>query len=262
MMIVKIILEEELNTEELKKLEILFKETERTILDTFLIVTDSPELARICRKLDMAVAAVLTEKEKNFSEIPYAVTDIDNLDEFYLRRVWQRYRGIPWEICETERCLVRETTIEDVDAFYRIYQDESITAFMENLYPNREDEIRYTRDYIKEVYGFYGFGMWSVCYRETGEVIGRAGLSMRAGFETPELGYVIAAEYQKKGIATEVCRAILNYGKQNLNLDWIRAIMHPQNQASARLCQKLGFHYGGKLTLDGIVYDAYAILLK
>ena len=256
-MIIKIILEEELNTEELQKLEILFQETSKDILNDFLILTDSPELARICRRMDMAVAAVLSGAEKDFSGIPYAVTDADDLDERYLERIWRRYRGIPWEICETARCLVRETTPEDVESFYRIYSDDSITAYMENLFEDEEEEKQYIRDYIEKVYGFYGFGMWTICLKETGEVIGRAGLSMREGFEEPELGYVIGKKWQRQGIAAEVCREILAYGRDELGFGRIQALMHPENTASKGLCRKLGFCGGGTMESDGKIYNIY-----
>lgn len=256
-------------------MEILFRETDRVILDEFLILTDSPKLAGICRKLDIAVAAVLSGNregtaggtadvcsERDFSGIPYAVTDTEDLDEKYLERIWQRYRGIPWTICETERCLVRETTLEDVDSFYGIYRDKSITAYMEDLFEDREQERQYIRDYIEKVYGFYGFGMWTVCLRETKEVIGRAGLSMREGFEEPELGYVIGKNWQGQGIATEVCREILAYGRDELGFEQVRALMHPENEASKRLCCKLGFRYEGEGELEGILYRSYEITLR
>lgn len=271
-MIKKIILEEELNSEELRKLEILFRETDRDILDSFLILTDSPELARICRRLDMAVAAVLSGAPElaaagdvdvcgagDFPGVPYAVTDTEDLDENYLERIWRRYRGIPWEICRTDRCIVRETVPEDVESFYEIYRDKEITRYMENLFEDREKERQYIRDYIEKVYGFYGFGMWTVCLRETGEVIGRAGLSMREGFEEPELGYVIGKKWQRQGIAEEVCREILAYGREELGFERVRALMHPKNAASKRLCHKLGFQYAEEIELAGIRYDSYEI---
>lgn len=274
-MITKIILEKELNAEELQKLEILFRETPGDILNDFLILTDSPELARICRKLNMAVAAVLSGNRGpaaagnadtcgtgDFSGIPYAVMDTDDLDERYLERIWQRYRGIPWEICRTKRCLVRETTPADVESFYRIYRDKSITAYMENLFAEPEKELQYIKDYIEKVYGFYGFGMWTVCLKETGEVIGRAGLSLREGFEDPELGYVIGKIWQRQGIATEVCREILAYGRGELGFERVRVLIHPQNAASKRLCRKLGFRYAGEIEADGEIYDNYIISLS
>lgn len=256
-MITKIILEEELNAEELRKLEILFRETDRDILDSFLILTDSPALAGICRELRMAVAAVLSGEGKDFPGISYAVTDIEDLDERYLEQIWQRYRGIPWKICETERCIVRETVPEDVESFYGIYRDKEITRYMENLFDDREKERQYIRDYIEKVYGFYGFGMWTVCLKETGEVIGRAGLSMREEFEEPELGYVIGKKWQRQGLAEEACREILAYGREELGFERVRALMHPENTASERLCRKLGFCYKEKRTLDGILYNSY-----
>lgn len=317
-MITKIILREELNKEELWNLELLFRETDKAILDEFLILTDSPELAGICRKFDIAVAAVLTgnreaaagagedtdvcggekavgferaEREAagtvcacaaegsgraedldresagnaacqcdgDFQGISYAVTDIEDLDDNYLERIWQRYRGIPWKICETERCLVRESVPEDVDSFYEIYRDREITEYMEDLYEDREKERQYIRDYIEKVYAFYGFGMWTVCLKETGEVIGRAGLSMREGFEEPELGYVIGKTWQRQGIAAEVCLEILNYAGNELGLEQIRALMHPENTASQRLCHRLGFYYEREIEVDGIFYRSYRI---
>ena len=298
-MITKIILREELNKEELWNLELLFRETDKAILDEFLILTDSPELAGICRKFDIAVAAVLTGNREaaaragedadacadegagscedpegesvgntawqcggGFQGISYAVTDIEDLDENYLERIWQRYRGIPWRICETVRCLVRESVLEDVDSFYQIYRDKEITEYMEDLYKDREKERQYIRDYIEKVYAFYGFGMWTVCLKETGEVIGRAGLSMREGFEEPELGYVSGKTWQRQGIAEEVCREILNYAGSELGLEQIRALMHPENAASERLCHRLGFCYEREIEVDGIFYRSYRIDLR
>ncbi len=253
-MITKIILEKQLHPGEIEELERLFQETDKEILDNFVIFSDSPQLCRICFRMGMAVAAVLSgrpETEKDFSEIPFAVMNLEEMDERYPERVWRRYRGLPWDICETERCLVRETTIEDVEAFYRIYAEKSITDYMDNLFDNPEDEKLYAQDYIEKVYSFYGFGMWTVCLKETGEVIGRAGLCMRAGFEEPELGYVIGVPWQKRGIAEEVCRAILSYGKKELGFRSVRVLMHPGNTASEKLCRKLGFQYIADLDLDG-----------
>lgn len=272
-MTIEIILEKELNAREFRKLEALFRETKGDILDEFLILTDSPEFARLCREMGIAVVAVLRggvrrregaadcgpsgAKEgdevctsepwfggsRDFSGVPYAVMDTEDLDGKYLERIWQRYRGIPWEICRTKRCLVRETIPADVESFYRIYRDESITEYMEDLFEEPERERQYIRDYIEHVYGFYGFGMWTVCLGESGEVIGRAGLSLREGFEEPELGYVIGKKWQRQGIATEVCREILNYGRDELGFERVRVLMHPENTASEGLCRKLGFRY-------------------
>ena len=144
-----------------------------------------------------------------------------------------------------------------MDAFYRIYEEPSITAFMENLFADREEEIRYTADYRKNMYEFYGYGIWSVILKETGEVIGRAGLDMRRGFEEPELGFVIGVLWQRRGIAEEVCRAILRYGEEEWGFTRVQALTEQENRASLALLKKLGFVFAGVYEEMGKEYLRY-----
>lgn len=207
-----------------------------------LFLTDSAEA---CRQLLEAGQAVLIflhpeNSSESFSGAKYACENLTDLTPDYLERVYRRYRGIPWDILTTPRLLLRETTPEDVDAFLSIYSDPAITRYTEALYP-REEEIAYTRDYIRNMYEFYGFGIWTVIERSTGVIIGRAGLTMREGYEDPELGYVIGTPWQNKGYATEALRAILTYAKEELCLDTIRALVKPDNKKSRHLLEKLGF---------------------
>ena len=207
-----------------------------------LFLTDK---GRTCRQLLEAGQAVLIflhpeNSSESFSGAKYACENLTDLTPDYLERVYRRYRGIPWDILTTPRLLLRETTPEDVDAFLSIYSDPAITRYTEALYP-REEEIAYTRDYIRNMYEFYGFGIWTVIERSTGVIIGRAGLTMREGYEDPELGYVIGTPWQNKGYATEALRAILTYAKEELCLDTIRALVKPDNKKSRHLLEKLGF---------------------
>lgn len=223
-----------------------------------LYITDDSRTAR--RLLDEGRAVLVYlhagNRQEDFGFCKYACEDPKELDMPYLERVYRRYRGIPWEILETERCLVRETTVEDVDDFYRIYSDPSITEYMEPLYADPEEERAYARDYIDQVYAFYHFGIWTVVEKISGEVIGRAGICFREGFDDPELGFVIAADRQGRGLATEVCEAILRYGFQELGFERIHALVQPDNLASLRVCDKLGMESLGRVNSQGQEYVA------
>ncbi|MDE7269955.1 MAG: GNAT family N-acetyltransferase [Acetatifactor sp.] len=223
-----------------------------------LYITDDSRTAR--RLLDEGRAVLVYlhagNRQEDFGFCKYACEDPKELDMQYLERVYRRYRGIPWEILETERCLVRETTVEDVDDFYRIYRDPSITEYMEPLYADPEEERAYARDYIDQVYAFYHFGIWTVVEKDSGEIIGRAGICFREGFDDPELGFVIAADRQGRGLATEVCRAVLQYGFQELGFERIHAFVQPDNLASLRVCDKLGMENLGRVELQGQEYVA------
>ena len=158
--------------------------------EALLYVTDDRETAQSLRSQGEAVVVYLHpgNREENFSAFLFAVEDPEDLEAEYVERVYRRLKGMPWNILETERCLIRETTPEDVEDFYRIYSHPSITKYMEGLYPEVEAEKAYVREYIEKVYTFFGFGIWTVVEKAGGAVIGRAGFSYREGFQEPELG--------------------------------------------------------------------------
>ena len=78
---------------------------------------------------------------------------------------------------ETERLLLREYTIDDFDALYEIMSDAETMQH----YPAPFDAAR-TRRWIEwnlENYAQYGFGLWAVVLKETGEFIGDCGITIQ-----------------------------------------------------------------------------------
>lgn len=218
-----------------------------------LFVTDEADTAKKLRERGEAVLVYLHEgsRDQDFSEFRFAVEDPEGLEIDYIEKVYRRCKGLPWNVLETDRCLIRETVPEDVEAFYEIYSNPVITEFMEDLYPDKEQEKAYIRDYIEKIYGFYGYGVWTVTEKNSGAVIGRAGFSYREGCDTPELGFVIGAPWQRKGYAGEVCGAILKYGWEELGFEAVQALVEPANEASLRLCDSLGFRAEQEVFVNG-----------
>lgn len=210
-----------------------------------LLISDSKEAVNCFKQAGFFVTAFYHEgnKDVTFAEVLYAVTDVSELTYQSYDQVYRRLAGIPWDILETPRLSVRESTVEDVEAFYRIYKEPSITYYMENLFQNPEEERAYIQDYIRQMYGFYGFGMWTVIEKGTGRIIGRAGFNIREGYDLPELGFVIEKTYQGKGYASEACTAVLHYAKEELLFDKVQAFVEEANEASVGLLTKLGFVY-------------------
>lgn len=174
----------------------------------------------------------------------------DVLDARWLYRVWQRHEGLPWEIARTKRLVLREMTEKDLDALYEIQESEADSPFLEPLFADRDRQREQIRDEIRYQYGFYEFGIWMVELAESHTVIGRAGLQLRDGYEEPELGFVIAPAYREQGYAREACEAVLQYAKEELFLETVRAVVHRENEKSLRLCEKLGFIVDNKAGKD------------
>lgn len=198
-------------------------------------------------------------REQCFPDGSYCVENPGDIDAQYLDRVYRRFCGIPWDIAETPRLRIREITVEDVPRLYELYSDASVTQFMEPLLAEPEQEIIYTREYIKNVYRFYGYGMWVIEGRESGQVIGRAGLEYKEGFEGLELGFMLGAAYQHKGYAYEACSAILSYGIRELDQRTYCCFVNEKNKASIRLCERLGFAPQGRVRLNEINFDGMMV---
>ncbi len=182
-------------------------------------------------------------RQESFPKCRYAMENPQDIDAEYLERVFRRYMRLPWDILETKRCRLRETTVGDVETFWEIYKEPVITAYTEGLKPTIEAEEKYIRDYIDNAYHFYEFGVWTVLSKRNDEILGRAGLSVRDGYELPELGYVIGTKYQRRGYAYEVCKEILQYAADYLGYAQVGALVHKENEASIGLLKKLGFSY-------------------
>ena len=179
---------------------------------------------------------------QNYSGVDMIVEGFEEVNANFLEKVWQRYHHLPWEIAKTKRCIIRELTLDDLDALFELYADEEITKYTESLYPY-EEEKEFQRAYINNMYRFYGYGMWLIFSKETGELIGRAGLEHREynGELELELGYVIGTKYQRQGYATEVCLRILGIAREVTDFSKINCLIEEENKASVCLAEKLGF---------------------
>lgn len=214
----------------------------------FLVLTDDCQTALYCAERSIPYLVVLHEKNAfdSFPSGAFCIEKIEDISMSYLEKIVQRFRKIPWTILETGRLVVREITVEDVPALYELYRDPEITEFMEDLFADPSEEIAYTRQYIENVYSFYGYGMWLVLEKETGEIVGRAGVESKEGFDGLELGFMIGKRYQRRGYAFEVCKAIINYVQEELEIFEFCALVREGNIASAALCKKLGMQEEGK----------------
>lgn len=118
-------------------------------------------------------------------------------------------------IIETNRLFLREMTENDFEALYKVLSDSDVMKH----YPYTFDDVR-VRNWIQrnmERYQIFGFGLWAVCLKETGEMIGDCGLTMQLinGQIKPEIGYHIRADKQRKGYAKEAAIAVRDLAFNN-----------------------------------------------
>lgn len=219
-----------------------------------LMVSGEPCCLELAENYDMAALAYLggddRAKESRAAADMYA-EGFEEIGWYFLQHVYERHHGLPWTILETPRCVLREFSMERLQELFSLYENQEMTKYIEPLFPY-EKEREYQKAYIKNMYGFYGFGMWIVCDRETDALIGRVGLEYREDSGgCLELGYAIGVPYQKQGYARETCQAVLAYAREELGADKICCLIQRENEKSFRLAERLGFTSTEDVYLEG-----------
>ncbi len=133
---------------------------------------------------------------------------------------------------ETDRLILREFTTDDFEALYGILSDSETMQH----YPAPFDEER-TKNWIEwniENYEKYGFGLWAVVLKETGNLIGDCGISIQNidGERLPEIGYHIHKKFWRKGYGKEAAKASRDWLFKNTDYDVVYSYMKYTNAAS------------------------------
>ena len=147
------------------------------------------------------------------------------------------------KILETERLFLREMTMDDFDALYAVLSDAEIMQH----YPYSFDEER-VRSWIERNMDRYkndGFGLWAVCLKDTGEMIGDCGLTLQNidGTMLPEIGYHIRKDQQRKGYAKEAAAAVRDWAFQNTEYPALYSYCKYTNVGSFKTAESIGMHF-------------------
>lgn len=200
--------------------------------------------------------------EESLSGCRILLEGFEEIDSTFLRNVHTRALGLPVQIAETSRLLIREMTLDDLDAVDDLYRESDSACFGLDFPEDRKEEEEKIRAYIAYMYGLYQFGMWVVIEKKSQRLIGRAGFGIAdyQSFSEIDLGYLIGQEYRHQGYGEEACRAVLDYGKSVLDFSQVSAYIDQENTGSLSLIEKLGFRRTEAFAYQG--RDLYRYLLR
>ena len=143
----------------------------------------------------------------------------------------------------TERLAVTRLRADDFDLLCELHRDPAVMATLGGV---RSDER--TRAYLAENLAHWdehGFGLWIFRERATNAFVGRGGLRhvVLESQSEVEVTYALAREAWGKGFATEIAIAALDVAFRQLGLQDLVAFATPENVASRRVMEKVGFRY-------------------
>jgi RimJ/RimL family protein N-acetyltransferase len=150
--------------------------------------------------------------------------------------------GIP--TLTTPRLVLRPFVSDDVEELAPIHAEESFW-----WYPLRAGMSKVeTAGFLERVMARYesdGFGIEALLDRDSGAMIGWAGLAvphfLPEILPAVEVGWRLATAWRGRGLATEAGAAAVEFGFTTGGLDRIVSIYEPENVASGRVMEHLGF---------------------
>ena len=154
---------------------------------------------------------------------------------------------VPEMILETERLVLRNWRESDVGHYLVLANDVGYNCFSPPGYflarTTKEASAKIRERML--LFQERKLGKFPIFLRATGEFIGTCGMEPfdLAGQPEVELGYRLCLKFWGDGYAKEAATAILSYGLGDLRLARIMAFALPQNRASLRVLEKLGFQY-------------------
>ncbi len=147
-------------------------------------------------------------------------------------------------IIETERLVIRRLSIDDAEFILDLLNQPSFLRYIgDKQVRNSADAIRYIETGPIASYERFGFGLYLVELKESGESIGICGLLKRDSLPDVDVGFAFLPSYWAHGYAFESAAAVMNYGREVLALRRIVAITSPDNESSIRLLEKIGLRF-------------------
>ena len=146
-------------------------------------------------------------------------------------------------ILETARLTLREMNENDYAPLYAVLADSDIMQH----YPYTFDEAR-VRGWIARNIQRYredGFGLWAVCLKESGAMIGDCGLTLQSidGETLPEIGYHIRGDCQRRGYAKEAAGAVRDWAFAHTDYPALYSYCKYSNVASFKTAEAIGMRF-------------------
>lgn len=161
---------------------------------------------------------------------------------------------------ETERLVLREFTKEDLPSLVEIGNQKHIVFWT----PDWKNCQEWIDDWFVGIQKGYAinnpmekFILLAVALKDTNEVVGQINIGREYEEYLPgelSIGYFISEKCIGKGYATEAGKAMVWWVFEQKKQDMMIAVVRPENKASRRVIEKLGFM--------GVEFWKMAICLK
>lgn len=171
----------------------------------------------------------------------------------------------PFPARTTPRLNLRHITAEDTAPMFRLRSSPQVMEYFDRPRAQTEEEAAQLIAQIEQSRQQNSGVVWGISLRTDPTLIGTIGFwrIVKEHFRA-EVGYLLAPEFQRRGIMREALHEVLRFGFATMQLHSIEANVNPGNAASIGLLQNFGFvreayfrenyYWNGKF-LDTAIYS-------
>jgi RimJ/RimL family protein N-acetyltransferase len=147
---------------------------------------------------------------------------------------------------ETDRLILRAHRPEDLADSFAMWSDPEVVRYITG-HPSTEQEAWARLLRFAGLWDLLGLGYWLVEEKATGRFLGQAGFAINrreidaSARDDPEIGWVMAPAAQGRGFASEAAAAVVAWGDANLAGRRTVCLIAPENLASLRIAEKVGY---------------------
>ena len=147
---------------------------------------------------------------------------------------------------ETPRLILRRFREADLEPFLTYRNQPEVARYQSWIRWSRDQGVEFIHDQQHVDPGDLGrWFQYAMELRENGELVGDCGLCVKvAAPRTAEIGFSLAPEHQRQGLASEAVKAIVDHAVRDLGVERIIAVAMRDNDRSATLLRRLGLSHG------------------
>ena len=145
-------------------------------------------------------------------------------------------------ITNTKRLVLRHIEPKDAAFLLDLYNQ---TAFKENIGDRGVNNLEDAKKFIETTQGHYkhyGFWLYLIEEKSSGNAIGVNGLIQRDYLDAPDIGFAIHENHWRQGYAYESSQAVIQHAA-DIGYKELLAITSTNNHSSIQLLIKLGFGF-------------------
>ncbi len=149
---------------------------------------------------------------------------------------------------ETGRLWLRKMNQGDAQDLFDYASDAEVAKYTTwSTHQSLQDSQDFLRA-VTEQYAMQTIASWGIVHKGDSKLIGTCGfISWSPHHARAEVAYALSRKYWGQGLMPEAVQAVIAFGFRTMQLNRVQAICEIENVASARVMEKVGMTFEGRL---------------